>query len=150
MEFNNSGNSRLPILSSISVVDNVETATGVSLSFARDKPPKTVTPDRTFSPGLSWIIPRSRLSLTVISVESYPIYEITIVDPDSVLMVKRPLKSLETPVVVPSTIIDAPGRPVPVSPSTTIPDTEFWANINPEKKNAIINKENFFIFWIVL
>ena len=36
-----------------SSLDNVETATGVSLSFARDKPPKTVTPDRTFSPGLS-------------------------------------------------------------------------------------------------
>ena len=52
-------------------------------------------------------------------------YEIIIVDPESVLIVKRPLKSLETPIEVPSTIIDAPGRPVPVSPSTTIPVTEF-------------------------
>ena len=70
MEFNNSGSSKLPILSSISVEDSVETATGVSLSVARDKPPKTVTPDKIFSPGLNLIKPRSKLSLTEISADS--------------------------------------------------------------------------------
>ena len=72
-------------------------------------------------------------------------YEISIIEPESALMVKRPLKSLETPVVVPWIIIEAPGRPVPVSASTTIPVTEFWANIIPEKNNEAI-KKNFFIY----
>ena len=105
----------------------------------------TITPDKILSPGLNLTKPKSKLSLTEISADSYPIYEISITEPESVLMVKRPLKSLETPVVVPWIIIEAPGRPVPVSESITVPVTEFWANIIPEKNNEAINK-NFFIY----
>jgi hypothetical protein len=70
VEFNNSGSSKLPIRSSISAVVSVETATGVSLSLASDTFPKTVTPERIFSPGVSSIVPKSPDSPTTTSTES--------------------------------------------------------------------------------
>ena len=72
VEFNNSGSSRLPILSSISDVVSVDTATGVCLSFARKTDPNTVTPDNILSPGCNWIIPTFADSPTTTSWDSYP------------------------------------------------------------------------------
>ena len=115
VEFNNSGSSRLPILSSISEEVNVETATGVSLSFAKATVPKTVTPESIFSPGLNSIVPKLAPSLTLTSTVSYPMYDMTRVEPASALIEKVPLKSVETPVEVPFTTTEAPGKPVPVS-----------------------------------
>ena len=52
-------------------------------------------------------------------------YDTTNVAPVSTLIVKAPLKSVETPSDVPLTTTDAPGRPDPTSLSTTVPETEF-------------------------
>ena len=146
VEFNNSGNSRLPILSSISDVVNVETATGVWRSLAKKTDPKTVTPDKTLSPGCNLIIPTFADPSTAISWDSYPTYEITSVASESTVIENEPLKSLETPSEVPLTTIVAPGRPVPISESTTVPETVVWANPIPETRMAAKNNINFLIF----
>jgi hypothetical protein len=50
-------------------------------------------------------------------------YEITSTASESALIEKAPLKSVDTPTEDPLITIDAPGRPVPTSESTTVPDT---------------------------
>ena len=45
--------------------------------------------------------------------------------PESAEIENEPLKSEETPTEVPLTTIEAPGRAVPTSESTTVPDTVF-------------------------
>ena len=52
-------------------------------------------------------------------------YETTKVPDSEALIVKAPLKSVETPLEVPLTSTVAPGRGEPNSESTTVPVTAF-------------------------